>query len=79
MVHEELCFCSKIESFFKFHLISLFFFIHATDMIKENNKMKYNLFYFCLDDVDTKNKKINNANTKELKGTLKKNENNRRI
>jgi hypothetical protein len=29
------------------------------------------LFIFCLDDVETKNKKID-ANTKKLKGTLKK-------
>ena len=27
-----------------------------------SNKMKYNLFLFCLDDADTKNKKMN-ANT----------------
>jgi len=46
-------------------------------MIRDNNKMKYNLF-FCLDDADTKNKKMD-ANTEKLKGTQKKNENNRRI
>jgi hypothetical protein len=35
--------------------------------------MKYNPhFFFCLDVEDTKNKKMNNANTKKLKGTLKK-------
>jgi hypothetical protein len=39
--------------------------------------MKYNIF-FCLDDADTKNKKMNDANTKKLKGTLK-NKNNKRI
>jgi len=34
--------------------------------------MKYNpLFVFCLDDTDTKNKKMD-ANTEKLKGTLKK-------
>jgi len=32
--------------------------------------MKYN-FFFCLDDADTKNKKMD-ANTEKLKGTLKK-------
>jgi hypothetical protein len=39
--------------------------------------MKYNTFVFCLDDADTKNKKID-ANTEKLKGTQK-NENNRTI
>jgi len=39
-------------------------------MINDNNKMKYNLFFF-LDDADTKNKKMD-ANTEKLKGTLKK-------
>jgi hypothetical protein len=39
--------------------------------------MKYNLFVFCLDDADMKNKKMD-ANTEKLKGTLKK-KNNRRI
>jgi len=35
--------------------------------------MKYNAFcfLFCLDDADTKNKKMD-ANTEKLKGTLKK-------
>jgi hypothetical protein len=32
--------------------------------------MKYNLF-FCLDDADMKNKKMD-TNTEKLKGTLKK-------
>jgi len=32
--------------------------------------MKYN-FFFCLDDADTKNKKMD-ANIEKLKGTLKK-------
>ena len=42
-------------------------------MIRDSNKMKYNpiFFFFCLDDADTKNKKMN-ANTEKLKGTLKK-------
>jgi len=39
-------------------------------MIRDSNKMKYN-FFFCLDDADTKNKKMD-ANTEKLKGTLKK-------
>ena len=39
-------------------------------MIRDINKMKYNLFCF-LDDADTKNK-INDANTEKLKETLKK-------
>jgi hypothetical protein len=39
-------------------------------MISDNNKMKYNLFFY-LDDADTKNKKMD-ANTEKLKGTLKK-------
>jgi hypothetical protein len=39
-------------------------------MIRDSNKMKYNLFFF-LDDADTKNKKMD-ANTEKLKGTLKK-------
>jgi len=39
-------------------------------MIRDSNKMKYNPFFF-LDDVDTKNKKMD-ANTEKLKGTLKK-------
>jgi len=41
-------------------------------MIRDSNKMKYNLFVFCLNVEDTKNKKMNDANTKKLKGTLKK-------
>ena len=41
-------------------------------MIRDSNKMKYNHFFcFCLDDADTKNKKMN-ANTEKLKGKLKK-------
>jgi len=32
--------------------------------------MKYN--HFCLKDTNTKNKKMNDANTKKLRGTLKK-------
>jgi hypothetical protein len=39
-------------------------------MIRDSNKMKYNTFFFCLDDADTKNKM--DANTEKLKGTLKK-------
>jgi len=39
-------------------------------MIRDSNKMKYNPF-FCLDDTDTKNKKMD-TNTEKLKGTLKK-------
>jgi hypothetical protein len=36
------------------------------------NKMKYNpFFFFCLDDADTKNKKMD-TNTEKPKGTLKK-------
>jgi hypothetical protein len=56
--------------------LSLYIYIYATDMIRDSNKMKYNLFFsffvFCLDDADTKNKNMNEANTKKLKGTLKK-------
>jgi len=58
MVHSKLCFCGRIEPTFKFHLISflffsfLFFSFYATDMIEDNNKMKYN-FFFCLDATDT--------------------------
>jgi len=43
-------------------------------MIRDSNKMKYNLslfFIFCLDDADIKNKKMD-ANIEKLKGTLKK-------
>jgi hypothetical protein len=33
-----------------------------------NAKMKYNLFFFfCLDDADRENKKMNNLNTEKLK------------
>jgi len=64
-----------ILQIFKFQLISL---IYVTDMIRDSNNMKYNHFFFCLNDADTKNKKMNNTNTKKFKGTLK-NENNRRI
>jgi len=39
-------------------------------MIRDSNKMKIP-FFFCLDDVDMKNKKMN-ANTEKLKGTQKK-------
>jgi len=38
-------------------------------MIRDSNKMKYNLFFS--DDAETKNKKMD-ANTEKLKGTLKK-------
>jgi hypothetical protein len=41
-------------------------------MIRDSNKMKYNpffSFFFCLDDADTKNKKMD-TNTEKLKGTL---------
>ena len=41
-------------------------------MIRDINKMKYNTFFFCLDAADTKNKKMNDANTEKLKRTLKK-------
>ena len=48
-------------------------------MIRDSsNKMKY---IYCLDDVDTKNKKMD-ANTEKLRGILKKgkeDENNRMI
>jgi hypothetical protein len=40
-------------------------------MIRDSNKIKYNPSCFFLDDVDTKNKKMD-ANTEKLKGTLKK-------
>jgi hypothetical protein len=52
-----LCFYGKIESSFKFHLISLSLFlslfIYVTDMIRDNKKINYNPF-FCLHDADTK-------------------------
>jgi alpha-acetolactate decarboxylase len=43
-------------------------------MIRDSNKMKYNLlFFFCLDATNTKNKKMNDEkNEKNLKGTLRK-------
>ena len=40
-------------------------------MIRDNNKMKYNIF-FCLDAADTKSKKMNDINTEKLEGILKK-------
>ena len=40
-------------------------------MIRDSNKMKYKLIFFCLDDIDTKNKKMD-ANTENVKGALKK-------
>jgi hypothetical protein len=40
-------------------------------MIRDSNKKKRTLFFF-LDDVDKKNKKMNNANIEKLKGKLKK-------
>jgi len=39
-------------------------------MIRDSNKMKYN-FFFGLDVVDTKNKKMNDTNIEKLKGTLR--------
>ena len=42
-------------------------------MIRDSNKMitpYFPLFFFCLDDADTKNNKMD-ANTEKLKGTLK--------
>jgi len=71
-----------MESSFKFQLISLSLslkfqfsnfevvYLQYTDMIRDNNKMKYNFFF--VDDADTNNKKINDVNTEKLKGTLKK-------
>ena len=41
-------------------------------MIIDDNQIKYNPFFFCLDDMDTKNKKMNDAITEKLKRTLKK-------
>ena len=40
-------------------------------MVSDNNQMKYKLFFFCLDDAYSKNKKMD-ANIEKLKGTLKK-------
>ena len=40
-------------------------------MIRDSNQMKYKCFFFCLDDVDSKNKKMD-VNTEKLKGKLKK-------
>ena len=49
-------------------------------MIRDSNQMKYKLLFFFLDDVDSKNKKMD-ANTEKLKGIIlkkeKKDENNR--
>ena len=42
-------------------------------MIRDSNKMKYTLCFFCLDNTNTKNNKMD-ANTEKLKGTLKKTE-----
>jgi len=47
-------------------------------IILDCNKMKYNTLLFCLDVVDIKNNKMNDANTEKLKETLK-NKNNKRI
>jgi hypothetical protein len=78
-----LYFCNKIKSPFKFHLsclsLSLFFVFLYMLLIWLETVPKWNitlLLFFCVDDADTKNKKMNNANTEKLKGTLKKNENN---
>jgi hypothetical protein len=40
-------------------------------MIRDSNKMKYNTFVFSLDDAETRNKKMNDANTERLKRTQK--------
>jgi len=64
MVHYELFFLSNLS-----------FFIYAIDMIRDINKMK-SLFFFLLrchkHKKQTRNKKMNDANTEKLKGTLKK-------
>jgi hypothetical protein len=52
--------------------LSLSLYIYAIDKTREINKMKYNPFCFCLDDANTKNEKMNDANTEKLRGTLKK-------
>jgi hypothetical protein len=42
-------------------------------MIRDSNKMKYKPFFFflfCLDEADTKNKKMNDINTEKLKGNI---------
>jgi hypothetical protein len=41
-------------------------------IISDCNKMKYNTLLFCLDVVNIKNKKMNDANIEKLKETLKK-------
>jgi hypothetical protein len=41
-------------------------------MIRDSNKIKYNLlFFFCLDATNTKNKKMNNAKNEKLKRNTK--------
>jgi hypothetical protein len=59
MVHYELFFC----------LISLFLYML---LIWLETLTRWNPFFFCLDATDTRNKKMNDANTEKLKGTLKK-------
>jgi ABC-type enterochelin transport system substrate-binding protein len=40
-------------------------------MIRDSNKIKYNLFFFSLDDANTKNKEMD-AKTEKLKRTQEK-------
>jgi hypothetical protein len=40
-------------------------------MIRDSNKIKYNLLFFCLDAINTKNKKMNNAKNEKLKRNTK--------
>jgi hypothetical protein len=40
-------------------------------MIRDSNKIKYNLLFFCLDATNTKNKKMNNAKNEKLKRNTK--------
>ena len=77
MVHQELCFCGKnwmileISTNPSLSLSFLFLFniLIWLETVTRWNITLFFLFLFCLDDADTKNKKMD-TNTEKLKGTL---------
>ena len=71
MVHQDLCFCSKnwmilqisTNHYFLYFFLSLFLF-NKLIWLETVTKWNINLFLFCLDDADSKNKKMD-ANTEK--------------
>ena len=72
MVHKELCFYSKNWMILQISTnTSLCFFFNILIWLETVTTTNTPPVFFCSDDADTKNKKMD-ANTEKLKGTLKK-------